>query len=130
MSQLLPILFVLGTVAVMLTLMRRRALKERFTLWWGVVCLVLVVLAIFPGLLTWASEKIGFVTPSNFAFFGGLLLLLVVSVQFSVEISRLEEKSRTLAEELAILRVEVECLRRGERWEMRGEPGGEPPAEP
>ncbi len=108
MIQVWPLVFVVATVAVMFWLMRRRVLKERFTVWWGVLGVVVLVFAIFPGLLPWVSHLIGFATPSNFVFFGALLLLLVVSVQFSVELSRLEERTRTLAEQLAILRAQTE----------------------
>ena len=41
-------------------------------------------------------------------FFVASLMILLMSVQFSVEISRLDEKSRTLAEQLAILRTQME----------------------
>ena len=108
MSQVWPLVFVLATLAIMLWLMRRRALKERFSLWWGVLGVMVLVFAIFPGLLPWVSALIGFATPSNFLFCGALLLLLVISVQFSVELSRLEERARTLAEQVAILRAQVE----------------------
>ena len=108
MNQVWPLVFVLATLAIMLWLMRRRALKERFSLWWGVLGVVVLVFAIFPGLLPWVSSLIGFATPSNFLSFGALLLLLVISVQFSVELSRLEERARTLAEQVAILRAQVE----------------------
>ena len=82
MIQVWPLVFVVATVAVMFWLMRRRVLKERFTVWWGVLGVVVLVFAIFPGLLPWVSHLIGFATPSIFVFFGALLLLLVVSVQF------------------------------------------------
>ena len=108
MNQVWPLVFVLATLAIMLWLMRRRALKERFSLWWGVLGVAVLVFAIFPGLLPWVSALIGFATPSNFLFFGALLLLLVISVQFSVELSRLEERARTLAEQVAILRAQGE----------------------
>ncbi len=38
------------------------------------------------------------------------MLLLLVSIQHSYEIGRLENANRTLAEELALLRLDVEQL--------------------
>ena len=61
----------------------------------------------------WGARCVGFATPANFTFFAGVLLLLVISVQFSVELSRLEDKSRRLAEETAILRATIERLEGG-----------------
>ncbi len=108
MTYLLPLLFVLATVLTMFVLIRRRVLKERFTVWWAVLSLGVVVFAIFPPLLPFVATSLGFQTPSNFVFFAASLMFLLMSVQFSVEISRLDEKTRTLAEQLGILRTQLE----------------------
>ncbi|MFL6135742.1 MAG: hypothetical protein ACJ72A_23260, partial [Nocardioidaceae bacterium] len=44
-------------------------------------------------------------------FFVASMLLLVVSVQHSSELGRLEERTRTLAEEVALLRLELQVGR-------------------
>jgi len=108
MNYLLPLLFVLATVLIMFVLIRRRVLKERFTVWWAVLSLGVVVFVIFPPLLPFVATNLGFITPSNFVFFAASLMFLLMSVQFSVEISRLDEKTRTLAEQLGILRTQME----------------------
>jgi hypothetical protein len=112
MSYVLPMLFVIATITTMVVLMRRRVMKERFTVWWAVLSLGVVVFVVFPPLLPFVAEHLGFQTPSNFVFFVASLMLLLMSVQFSVEISQLEEKTRTLAEQLGILRAQTE-LRSG-----------------
>jgi hypothetical protein len=112
MSYVLPVLFVIATITTMIVLMRRRVMKERFTVMWAFVSVGVVVFAVFPPLLPFVAEHLGFQTPSNFVFFVASLMLLLMSVQFSVEISQLEEKTRTLAEQLGILRAQTE-LRSG-----------------
>lgn len=104
----LPLLFVLATITTMVVLMRRRVMKERFTVWWAVLSVGVVVFAVFPPVLPFVAEHLGFLTPSNFVFFVASIMLLLMSVQFSVEISQLEEKTRTLAEQLGILRAQTE----------------------
>ena len=108
MSYVLPFIFVLATITTMVVLMRRRVMKERFTVFWAILSLGVVVFAVFPPLLPFVAEHLGFQTPSNFVFFVASLMLLLMSVQFSVEISSLEEKTRTLAEQLGILRAQTE----------------------
>ncbi|HET7723286.1 MAG TPA: DUF2304 domain-containing protein [Propionibacteriaceae bacterium] len=108
MSYVLPLLFVIATIVTMVVLMRRRVMKERFTVWWAVLSVGVVIFVAFPPLLPFVAEHLGFQTPSNFVFFIASLMLLLMSVQFSVEISQLEEKTRTLAEQLAILRAQTE----------------------
>jgi hypothetical protein len=108
MSYVFPLLFVAATITTMVLLMRRRVMKERFTVWWAILSVGVVVFVVFPALLPFVAEHLGFQTPSNFVFFVSSLMLLLMSVQFSVEISRLEEKTRTLAEQLGILRTLTE----------------------
>jgi len=108
MSYTLPLLFVAATITTMVLLMRRRVMKERFTVWWAILSIGVIVFVVFPPLLPFVAEHLGFQTPSNFVFFISSLMLLLISVQFSVEISRLEEKTRTLAEQLGILRAQTE----------------------
>jgi hypothetical protein len=108
MNYLLPLIFVLATVLTMFVLIRRRVLKERFTVWWAVLSIGVIVIVVFPPLLPFMATHLGFQTPSNFVFFAASLMFLLMSVQYSVEISRLDEKTRTLAEQLGILRTQLE----------------------
>lgn len=101
-------MFVAATLLLMFWLMRGRILKEKFTVWWVLLALGVVVFAAFPTLLPWFSGILGIETPSNFVFFIASLMFLVLSVQFSVELSRADDRTRKLAEEVAILRVQVE----------------------
>ncbi|MGH9269988.1 MAG: DUF2304 domain-containing protein, partial [Ilumatobacteraceae bacterium] len=95
-------------LALMLELLRRRQLKEKYAALWLVVGLGVVVLLVAPGLLTTVSEALGFEVPSNFLFFIALTLLLGVTVHLSWEVSRVEEKTRELAEEIAIVNMRLD----------------------
>lgn len=98
----------LTTLFVLFEMLRRRHLREKYALLWGSVALATLVIAIFPSLLTWVSDLLGVEVASNLLFFVASMLLLLVSIQHSYEIGRLEETNRTLAEEIALLRLEVE----------------------
>jgi Uncharacterized conserved protein (DUF2304) len=69
---------------------------------------VTLVVAAFPGLLAWASSLLGVAVPANLLFFLASMLLLVVTVQHSSELGRLEDRTRTLAEEVGLLRLQLE----------------------
>ncbi len=97
----------LTTLALLFEMLRRRRLREKYAVFWALVALATLVLAVFPGLLSWAATLVGVAVPSNLLFFGASMLLLVVSVQHSSELGRLEERSRTLAEEVALLRMQL-----------------------
>ena len=88
-------------------LLRRGILRERFAVLWLIVSGLLVVVALFPQLLRSAADALGFALPSNLLFFASILFLLLVAVQLSFEVSRLEARTRRLAEDVALLASEV-----------------------
>jgi hypothetical protein len=105
----------LGTLAVMLELLRRRQLREKYAAVWLVVGLCIAVLAVFPGLLDVAADLLGVADPPNLLLFLAALLLLLTDVHLSWEVSRLEGEARTLAEEIALLRMKVDSLEEAAR---------------
>lgn len=105
---------VVGLIAAVTTtlfiveLLRRRILREKYAVLWLFVAAGLLVFSIFPGLLTALAGLLGFEVPANLLFAISALLLLLVSVQLSYEVSRVEARTRRLAEEIALLRRQVE----------------------
>lgn len=89
-------------------LLRRRHLRGKYAILWLVLSVVIAVFAVAPSLLTRLARLVGVQLPINLLFFGGTLLLLAVIMQLSYESGRLEEETRTLAEEIGLLRLEVE----------------------
>ena len=100
----------LGLVVFLVILLRRRQLREKYAIIWIVVALAVCVLGAFPGLVEKVASAVGVATPSNLIFATALILLLVVCIQLSVEVTNLEERTRTLAEEVALLRFDLERL--------------------
>lgn len=90
--------------------LRRRQLSEKYAVLWLVVGVLLLVLTVFPGLLNGATRALGVGLPSNLLFFVGIVFLVGVCLHLSWELSRLENETRKLAEDLAILRLELHEL--------------------
>jgi hypothetical protein len=91
-------------------MLRRHNFKSKYAVLWLAVAVGMAILASFPGLIDNASYAVGVDYPPA-AFLGvAVAFLLLVVVQFSWELSRLEERSRVLAEEVAFLRAEQELL--------------------
>lgn len=89
-------------------LLRRRHLREKYAILWITVALASLLLTFFPKSLTALADLLGVEVPSNLLFFLALMLLLLTSIQHSFEVGRLEERTRTLAEETALLRLALE----------------------
>ena len=105
----------LGAVVFILVLLRRRQLRGKYALLWTGLAVSLGVLGLFPGLLTWVSEAVGIYYPPALFLLVCVGFLFAVVIQFSWELSRLEDRSRVLAEELAILRAEATPQATGDR---------------
>jgi hypothetical protein len=112
--QALAVVGAVVAVALIVELLRRRQLTEKYAAIWLVLGAAIVLLAVWPALLTQVSRLVGIAVPSNLLFFGAAFVLLFVCLQLSREASRLEEETRTLAEELALLRQDVTRLQRRE----------------
>ncbi len=107
------ILGIVGSLVVLFALfemMRRHRLREKYAVLWFLVALGVLALAVFPGILTGLADLAGVEVPANLLFFMASLVLLVLTLQHSYELGRLEEKTRTLAEEVALLRLELSRL--------------------
>lgn len=111
----LGILGAAATVLFVFEMLRRGILRERFAALWLVVSVVLLAVALFPRLLGLAADVFGVAVAANFLFFVSVIFLLLVAVQLSYEVSRLEGRTRRLAEELALLAAEVRHPPHGDR---------------
>ena len=106
-TYLLGLIAALVTLAFVVELLRRGVLREKFAALWLLVSVSILILAIFPATLNWLADLLGVEVQSNLLFLMGGVLLLLVSVQLSHEVSRVEARTRRLAEEIALLRYEL-----------------------
>ncbi|MCU1422408.1 MAG: hypothetical protein JWN36_2059 [Microbacteriaceae bacterium] len=95
---------------VVIELLRRRQLRERHAIWWLIAGTLALIVGIFPATLEWAASLIGIVVPVNLVFFVSIAVLFLVCLQHSAELTRLEAKTRTLAEEAALQDVRIRDL--------------------
>ncbi len=91
----------------LLRLLRRRQLRGKYTLLWIVTGVVVLAIATFPGAIDRVARSLSIYSPPNALFLLAIAFLLLICVYFSYELTRLEERTRFLAEELAILRGEM-----------------------
>ncbi len=111
-SYILGIVGAVATLAIVIELLRRRRLRERHAAWWLLAGILALITGVFPGILTWAAGLIGIGVPTNLVFFVSIAILVVVCIQHSAELTRLESKTRTLAESVALLDLKMRELER------------------
>jgi hypothetical protein len=96
------------SIGLMLALLRRRQFKEKYAVLWLIVGVAMLVVAVWPPVVDDLADLLGVKSGANLLLWVGTLLLIVFSVHLSWEVSRLEDKTRALAEEAGLLRLEVE----------------------
>jgi hypothetical protein len=125
MMRIFAAIFVLGVLVLLFDLVRRQKLKEKYAILWLTLGLVTLILAAFPSILFWLAALVGVQVPSNLLFALMIALLTGVSVHLSWELSRSEVRTRRLAEEVAIMRTQIEILNsHSEQAERHSTPNG------
>jgi hypothetical protein len=100
----LAVLVVLGVV---IELIRRRRLQERYALLWIVTGVVMLVLAVWRGALYALANATGVAYPPSALYMVAGLFVLIVLLHYSTVLSRLSDQNKTLAQRLALLESKV-----------------------
>ncbi|MHB8173803.1 MAG: DUF2304 domain-containing protein [Nitrospirota bacterium] len=115
MHDRIAFLAILGSVALLafiFELVRRRRLKEKYSLVWLLTALALLAVSVIPGLLDTFGKFLGiYYSPTAF-FLLAFFFLTLIALQFSVVISKLSERNKILSQEIALLRQRMEELER------------------
>jgi hypothetical protein len=101
----------IGLLMFIVELIRKRRLKEEYALLWIAAAFSVIVLSLARGVLHAVAHAIGVYYPpmvlSLIAGFFGMLL----AIHFSLVISRLSGENRLLAQDVALMKLELEELR-------------------
>ena len=105
MSIGLRIFLVLGAIlafAMVVRNIKKTEMQASDSVFWLVLCGALVVVAVFPQLAFWASEALGFESPSNFVLLLVIAILMIKVFFLSADVARLRQKLTALVQEMAL----------------------------
>ena len=105
------IIAIAGAIALLVfivELVRRRKLKEEYSVLWTITALTLLLMAVVPSLLDVFTKAVGAVLASSALFFLALIFVMLMLLHFSVRISALERNLTALVQELGLMTVERE----------------------
>lgn len=108
-AQLLVMAIVVFSLVFILRLVRQRKLKGKYALLWVSVGLFLLAFAVVPDVLVPVSDAVGIAYKPAVFFLAAIAFLFLMVVHISFELSRTEERTRTLAEEVALLKARLDC---------------------
>ena len=102
--QIIVAIFILGALAIIVNMIRKKALELRYALAWLGVVVGVLVLDIFPGLMGIVSKMLGIASPVNMLFFFGFCFSLIIIFVLTIAVSRMSIRIKELAQELALYR--------------------------
>ncbi len=107
--QLVAILVTGGLFVLVLELVRRRRLMERYALLWLFASAILLLLAVWRGLLEQIASTIGIYYAPSALFVIAFGFILVMLLHFSLAISRLADQNKVLAQRLGMLQQRLDA---------------------
>ena len=91
-------------------LVRKGVLKEKYSILWFASTFVLLLLAVWKGLLDRIAAIVGIFYAPSLLFLVAFIFLLLIVLHFSVVISRMSEKNKKLAQELGLMKLKIDRL--------------------
>jgi len=135
-AQIIAVIATLAIFVLILELVRRRRLVERYALLWMSAAIVLLILSIWTDGLDVIADAMGIEEPANAIFILAFGVVFMLLLNFSVATSRLSEETKILAQETARLEQELREVRgevpgaNGRSSAAAEEPQGERPIGP
>ena len=102
----------IAMLLLIVDLVRRRKLREEYSQLWVATWLGILILMVWFDLLKWVSHLIGAVSTVSTLFLFAFMFLILISLHFSVVISKLTDKIKDLSQQHALLQNELEDIKR------------------
>ena len=91
-------------------LIRSQRLKEEYSLLWIFFSVVFIVLSFWRSGLDYISDFLGVAYPPAALFMVLLMAVFLILIEFSIIISKLSNKNKSLAQEIALLKQRLENI--------------------
>ena len=97
-----------GFLLYILEMVRRRKLREEYSILWLAGSVVILILSLKQSWLDRLAQAVGIAYPPSFLFLVGILFILLILIHFSIAISKLHQMNKKMAQEMALLRMKNE----------------------
>ena len=110
-QQVVAFAISVGLLLLIVELIRRRKLREEYSVLWFLTGLGILVLVAWYDLLLWMTSFMGSALPTSTLFFFALVFLFLVCLQYSVRISSLDNRVKDLAQQFPLNHVKAPAER-------------------
>ena len=109
-QQLFALITSVFIFAVVVDMVRRRRLREEYSVLWLATSVIMFVLVLRYEWLVDLTRVIGAGLPTTTLFLFSIIFLMLLSVQFCIKISQLTDQVKNLSQENALMKAEIESL--------------------
>jgi hypothetical protein len=131
-ASIIVLLSAVVLLLLVLELVRSRRLREEYAWLWLLSTAAYLLVSIRSSLGNWINRLFGAQDGSSVFVFMGLYFLVIISIQYSIRLSRLTTQNKDLAQQVAILDGELRRLSQnvggddaGDREDERRLPAGD-----
>lgn len=106
--QIILICVFAGIFLWLIMRIRKNKVDVRFMLPWLVLDAALIILTIFPPILSWISNLLGIYSVMNMLFFCGFCLSLLVIFTLTTAVSKMTNEVKRLTQRIAIMEKDTQ----------------------
>lgn len=106
--QVVLFLIMISGIIYILNLVKKKYMDLRYALIWIIVSVCILILTAFPEILNRMAKVLGIASPVNMLFFFGFCFSIVIILSLSIALSRMSEKIKRMAQEIAIMRKDMD----------------------
>ncbi len=110
--QIILLIVTLSFLVYIINMVRNKKLELRYILIWLLTAVGLLVITILPGAIHMLSAMLHIVEPVNTLFLAIIFFLIMIIFSLTKEVSRHFVKIGTLVQEIGLLKLEIEALRK------------------
>jgi hypothetical protein len=108
------LIVIVAIFVFIISMLRSKKLDLKYCLVWLIGLLGVAVFCLFPGLLAWLSALLGIGLPVNMLYLISIVFLTCISISLTIVVSRLSDRLRQLAQNIAIVESERETNKESE----------------
>lgn len=106
--QVIILLMVLIELAAIVNMVGKGKIGLRYALPWLALGVGMILIDVFPCITDFLAELMGVALPINMLFFMGFCFLLIIIFLLTISVSKIHNREKQLAQELALLKKRME----------------------
>ena len=109
------IIFSIAFIIFIINLVRKNKLEEKYSILWLIASIVILIVAIFPSIITTIAQKFNVFYPPTLMLLFAIIVLGAYIVHITVVITKQNKMIVKLTQELGILKEEISKQKKEEK---------------